>query len=146
MAGHTSFRKIREERRRSHGSLEREAAIGRAYRDILRLAELRSAMGVTQSELADRMDVSQANVSRVEHEDDVYLSTLAGYVAALGGRLRVQAEFPESTYTLVEGGAHSTSPRIEPADLGIESLHGVPSDNEASLSQDPAPRTAKPLD
>jgi transcriptional regulator with XRE-family HTH domain len=68
-------------------------------RDALALAELREARGVTQSELAAAMHVTQRNVSRVEHEDDVYLSTLSNYVAALGGRLKLAAEFPDVTIT-----------------------------------------------
>jgi hypothetical protein len=53
--------------------------------------------------------VSQPNVSHIEQQDDVYLSTLARYIAALGGHLEVLAVFPEETITLLpepgEGGA-----------------------------------------
>lgn len=45
------------------------------------------------------MHVSQANVSRVEHQEDLYLSTLREYVAALGGELELTAVFPESRVT-----------------------------------------------
>ncbi|CCF82780.1 hypothetical protein NITHO_1560008 [Nitrolancea hollandica Lb] len=37
----------------------------------------------------------QANVSRTEHHDDLYLSMLSSYVAALGGHLEVTAVFPD---------------------------------------------------
>jgi hypothetical protein len=40
-------------------------------------------------------------VSRIEQEEDVYLSTLARYVAALGGHLEVLAVFPEETVTVL---------------------------------------------
>ena len=56
----------------------------------LRLGELRRRRGVHQTVLADALDVSQPNVSRIEAQDDVYLSTLARYVAALGGDLEVR--------------------------------------------------------
>ncbi len=40
----------------------------------------------------------QSNVSRIEHEEeDLYLSTLTSFVAALDGRLEVNAVFPEQT-------------------------------------------------
>jgi DNA-binding XRE family transcriptional regulator len=73
----------------------------RAMRDVLTLAELRARKGVTQKELAASIGVSQANVSRIEHEEDLYLSTLRGYLAALGAELEINAVFPEGKITLV---------------------------------------------
>jgi DNA-binding XRE family transcriptional regulator len=73
----------------------------RAMRDVLALAELRARKGVTQKELAESIGVSQANISRIEHEEDLYLSTLRGYLAALGAELEVNAVFPEGKVTLV---------------------------------------------
>jgi hypothetical protein len=34
-------------------------------------------------------------VSKIEHRTDIYLSTLAGYVEALGGKLEIRAVFPD---------------------------------------------------
>lgn len=73
-----------------------------AMRDILKLAALRSEAGLTQEDVAQRLDVSQSNVSRIEHEDDVYLSTLNNYVTALGGRLEVNVVFSDHTVKLIE--------------------------------------------
>jgi DNA-binding XRE family transcriptional regulator len=73
----------------------------RAIARVLELAELRARRGTTQRELARTLGVSQANVSRVEHEDDVYLSSLSAYVAALGGRLEIRAVFPDEEITLL---------------------------------------------
>lgn len=81
----------------------RIAQYTRAIDDALALGRLRGERGMTQGEVAGRLEVSQANVSRIEHEQDVYLSTLRGYVAALGGRLDVVAVFPDRTVTLVGG-------------------------------------------
>jgi len=58
-----------------------------------RLFELRKARGVTQVDVAERLGVSQGNVSELERRDDLFLSTLRGYVEALGGRLEVAAVF-----------------------------------------------------
>jgi DNA-binding XRE family transcriptional regulator len=69
-----------------------------------RLFELRSAVGVTQVELAERLGVSQGNVSELERRDDLFLSTLRGYVESLGGRLEIAAVFPdEKRYTIAVG-------------------------------------------
>ncbi|HEX5165267.1 MAG TPA: hypothetical protein VFV93_07725 [Thermomicrobiales bacterium] len=56
---------------------------------------------MTHREVAETLEVSQANISRIEHEDDLYLSTLSGYVAALGGRLELRAVFPDQTVEIV---------------------------------------------
>lgn len=71
-----------------------------ALRDTLALVALREARGQTQNQLASTLNMSQSNVSRVEHEEDVYLSTLRRYVAALGGQLEVSAVFPDETVRL----------------------------------------------
>ncbi|MEJ7653882.1 MAG: hypothetical protein WKH64_11395 [Chloroflexia bacterium] len=56
----------------------------------------------TQQQPARTLDVSQSNVSRIEHEEeDLYLSTLTSFVAALDGRLEVNTVFPEQTVELV---------------------------------------------
>lgn len=59
-----------------------------------RLRELRQASGITQVELAERLQVSQNRVSRIERGDleRVQVDTLRRYVAALGGTLHVDAE------------------------------------------------------
>lgn len=71
-----------------------------AMRDAIALAELRKQRGTTQTNLAEALDVTQANISRIEHEEDLYLSTLRDYVAALGGELELVAVFPDATVTL----------------------------------------------
>ncbi len=66
-----------------------------------RLADLRKQRGVSQSAIADALAVSQPNISRIEQEDDLYLSTLARYVAALGGHLEVTAVFEDERVTVL---------------------------------------------
>jgi predicted XRE-type DNA-binding protein len=68
-----------------------------------RLAEIRKAHGhARQSDVAALMGVSQARVSKLESGDlsHTELGTLQSYVAALGGTLRVVADFGESTVEL----------------------------------------------
>ncbi len=68
-----------------------------AMRAGLRLSELRKRRGASQTKIAQRLDVSQSNVSQLERGDDVKLSTLANYVKALGGHLEVSAVFDDET-------------------------------------------------
>lgn len=67
----------------------------------LRLGELRRRRGVSQAVIAEGLDVSQPNVSRIEQQDDIRLSTLSRYVAALGGRLELRAVFDDESVELL---------------------------------------------
>lgn len=60
------------------------------------LAQLREEHGSVVT-IAERLNIDQPNVSRLENRSDVRVSTLADYVAALGGRLEILAVFPEGT-------------------------------------------------
>ena len=73
--------------------------------DALALAEIREGRDLTQTDVARVLETSQANVSRVEHERDLYLSTLAHYVAALGGTLKVSAVFADGEVEIGVGGS-----------------------------------------
>ena len=54
-----------------------------------------------QNTLAEILGMTQANISRIEHEEDLYLSTLRGYLAALGAELEVNAVFPDGKVALI---------------------------------------------
>jgi predicted XRE-type DNA-binding protein len=96
-----------EETRRAAGHHIRsdtERAAGQRHIDdeihAYRLAEVRRNRSLTQREVADAMGVSGPRVSDVERGnlDIVSISVLRAYVEALGGRLKVTAEFDDSTY------------------------------------------------
>lgn len=57
------------------------------------LAEIRKAIGLTQAELAERIEQNQGSVSKIENAADMYLTTLRKYVEALGGELHLTAKF-----------------------------------------------------
>jgi DNA-binding XRE family transcriptional regulator len=59
------------------------------------LEEVRKARQMTQAKLAEVLGVNQGEVSKIEHRTDIYISTLAGYVEALGGKLEIRAVFPD---------------------------------------------------
>lgn len=60
-----------------------------------RLAEMRKELGLTQSELAARMQVRQERVSAIErgNTNSTEVGTIAAYIAALGGSLEIVANF-----------------------------------------------------
>ncbi|AUN33721.1 helix-turn-helix domain-containing protein [Niveispirillum cyanobacteriorum] len=77
---------------------EREAIAARTQALIaeeLTLRDLRQAQNLTQERMAALMGIEQESVSRLERRADLLLSTLSSYVAAMGGRLRLVAEFPD---------------------------------------------------
>ncbi|MGD0188732.1 MAG: helix-turn-helix domain-containing protein [Roseiarcus sp.] len=59
------------------------------------LRDLRKAHELTQERMAEALHISQDGVSRIEKRSDFLLSTLRSYVEAMGGKLRLVAEFPD---------------------------------------------------
>ena len=60
------------------------------------LAEMRKQTGMTQAQVAEAMGVSQQRVSAIENGSVAELATLADYIRALGGELKVIADFGDS--------------------------------------------------
>jgi predicted XRE-type DNA-binding protein len=67
-----------------------------------RLAEVRRRQHATQVEIAKAMGVTQARVSRIEKGQLARseVDTLAAYVKALGGTLKIIADFGDESYVL----------------------------------------------
>src|SRR5262252_8577579 len=80
----------------------------------LTLRDLRQAQHLTQERMAELLGVKQENVSRIERRADLLLSTLASYVAAMGGKLRLMAEFPNRKPVTVALGDLSESAPARP--------------------------------
>ncbi|MCE2449942.1 MAG: XRE family transcriptional regulator [Candidatus Latescibacteria bacterium] len=59
------------------------------------LQDLRKARKQTQVSVAQQLGINQENVSRIEKRSDLLLSTLSGYVEAMGGKLSLVVEFPD---------------------------------------------------
>ena len=59
------------------------------------LRDLRKARRHTQVQVAKELGINQENVSRIEKRSDLLISTLSGYVQAMGGKLSLVAEFPD---------------------------------------------------
>src|SRR5579872_1857209 len=72
-----------------------EAGAKRLIAEELALRHLREARKLTQVRLAERLRMDQGSISKIESRSDLLLSTLRSYVEAMGGSLRLIAEFPD---------------------------------------------------
>ena len=61
------------------------------------LAALRQAAELTQVELARRLGVTQAAISRLEQPHDLLLSTLNSHLQSIGGTARMIVSFADGT-------------------------------------------------
>ena len=59
------------------------------------LQELRQTRHLTQQELAEILDVNQAALSKMENQSDMRVSTLRKVLLAMGGKMKIVAEFPD---------------------------------------------------
>ncbi len=62
--------------------------------EVESLKELRSLSEMSQAKIAKTLKISQPAVSKIEKQTDMYLSTLRGYVEAMGGELDVIVRLP----------------------------------------------------
>jgi hypothetical protein len=70
----------------------------RGFRKLLAempLHRLRNARELTQENLAHVLGLKQGDISKMERRADMYVSTLASYVKAMGGTLEIRAVFPD---------------------------------------------------
>ena len=67
------------------------------------LRDLRRTLMLTQSYMADTLGIGQESISRLEKRNDLLLSTLHNYVKAMGGELRLVAEFPDRSPIIIKG-------------------------------------------
>ncbi len=69
----------------------------RVLAEKMALDGLRRARELTQVAVAERLGVDQGAVSKIEKRADMYVSTLRGYIEAVGGHLELRAVFPDTT-------------------------------------------------
>ena len=67
------------------------------------LRALREAAGLTQEELASKVEITQSQLSKLERREDHRISTLRRYVTALGGQLEIVAVVGGKRIKLAEG-------------------------------------------
>jgi len=59
------------------------------------LHQLRKARELTQTKIAEDLHIGQGDVSKLERRTDMYVSTLASYLQAVGANLEIRAVFPD---------------------------------------------------
>lgn len=71
-----------------------------------RLAEIRKARNLTQTDVSRSMNVGQRRVSAIESAQlaRTEVGTVASYVEALGGHLRLIADFGDDDVVIVDSG------------------------------------------
>ena len=87
-----------------------EARAAELVAEEMALRELRKAHHRTQASMAKQLGISQDGVSRLEKRSDLLLSTLRNYVEAMGGNLRLVAEFPDQPPVVLTGFADIDHP------------------------------------
>ena len=88
---------------------ERQEAIAKRTAELIAeeatLRQVREARERSQEAVAKMLHIKQAAVSKLERRTDMYLSTLRGYIEAMGGTLEIIARFPDQTLRITQFGA-----------------------------------------
>ena len=119
MSGRHPFRELTKditpERRRRIDAMKRELLAE------MPLNELRRARALTQQDLAETLQVTQPAVAKLEQRADIYVSSLRSYIEAVGGRLKIVAEFPEGEVAINFSSARSERRRGTSVSRGWDS-------------------------
>jgi hypothetical protein len=68
----------------------------------LTLAELQESLGVTQDDMSKDLEIVQSALSQLDSQDDIQVSILSSYIKALGGSLKLVADFPNEEIVLAQ--------------------------------------------
>jgi len=122
-----SWKDVKADKERLDRSAGRDIEAAQEHARILtnayvlghRLAQLREELGLTQVQVAERMGISQPRISQLERGDigQMEVDTIRRYVTALGGKLKIIADFDDHDVTV------STSQR-DHRDLRVSQLAG----------------------
>ncbi len=71
-----------------------EARVAQMRLEEITLRHLREKLGLSQSELAERLEVQQPAISKLERRRNLELNTLRSVVSALGGTIEIIVRVP----------------------------------------------------
>jgi transcriptional regulator with XRE-family HTH domain len=95
-------------------SIQRKKVAARAAElmaEEMSLRDLRKARKLTQARVAKTLGITQDSVSRLEKRSDLLLSTLRKTVRAMGGEVRIVAEFPDRAPVVLSDLTQDNPPR-----------------------------------
>jgi DNA-binding XRE family transcriptional regulator len=72
-----------------------EARADQIQLEEITLKHLREKLGLSQSELAERLEVKQPAISKLERRQNLELNTLRAVVNALGGTIEIIVRVPD---------------------------------------------------
>lgn len=78
------------------------------------LSEMRAASGLSQKALAERLGIKQPSLSKLEKQPDMQIGTLQKIVSALGGELKLVAEFKKGAVQITQFNDRARVPGIGP--------------------------------
>jgi hypothetical protein len=81
--------------RMSAGAQAASAAEHRRLLAEMSLYQLRKARELTQAKIAGELHMGPGDVFKLERRTDMYVSTLASYLQAVGADLEIRAVFPD---------------------------------------------------
>lgn len=100
------------------------------------LSELRKDRDLTQTELAEILEIRQSAISQIENQEDVLVKTLQRYVEALGGKLEIWARFSDHAVNVKQFLTDSTGASRK-RELGSDAgRFKVPDDFDAPLDDE----------
>lgn len=102
-----NFREL--EAKMSPGQIAKSDALVKQMIEEMPLSRLRHARSLTQEHLGTLLHRDQSAISQMERRTDMYVSTLADFIKALGGELEIRANFPEGPVRISNFGEKTTS-------------------------------------
>lgn len=91
---HERFKKMLDVKPRAKARYD--SVLGEINARQATLRRLREAQALTQSTVAELLEMDQSEVSRIEYRTDMLLSTLRRFIQATGGELHLVVQYPDS--------------------------------------------------
>lgn len=95
-----TFRRVRAEAM-ADPAFRAEVARERALMMAIDVSHARKASGMTQQEVAAALGTSQENISRIERQHDMRVSTLLEFIQAQGGEVEITAVVDGERFSLL---------------------------------------------
>ncbi len=117
MSGHRNFKEL--EAKMSPDSRARsDAKTAQVIREMP-LQQLRAALSLTQTTLAETLGVTQSEVSKLERRTDIYMSTLRKFIEAMGGTLEIRAVFADGRQVRITQFGQEAETKEQTADRAL---------------------------